>query len=57
MGPKWVLLIGAKVGHIHNPYGPKWVLLIGAKVGHIQNPYGAQMGSINWGQGGPHTEP
>ncbi len=21
MGPKWVLLIGAKVGHIQNPYG------------------------------------
>ncbi len=37
--------------------GPKWVVLIGAKVGHIQNPNGAQMGSINWGQGGPHTEP
>ncbi len=35
--------------------------IVGSKWGHVDfyymGPHGSQMGSNNWGQGGPHTEP
>ncbi len=50
MGPKWVLLIGAKVGHIQNPYGAQ----MGDHTEPTNSPYMGFFVGPQWVRTGPH---